>query len=104
VVHSNRPPGRACVYLPVLAMLACPSVACTMEIGAPRSNAWEVCAWRNQCGETLPVRPSAPQKRAERVGRLWLVPEIDVTVGGWTARQIHEAVLTTFQLSPKPTD
>ena len=23
------------------------------------------------------------------------------TVGGWTARQIHEAVLTTFQLSPK---
>jgi len=25
------------------------------------------------------------------------------TVGGWTAKQIHEAVLTTFQLSPKPT-
>jgi len=23
------------------------------------------------------------------------------TVGGWTAKQIHEAVLTTFQLSPK---
>jgi hypothetical protein len=23
------------------------------------------------------------------------------TVGGWTARQIHEAVITTFQLSPK---
>jgi hypothetical protein len=24
-----------------------------------------------------------------------------ITVGGWTTRQIHEAVLTTFQLSPK---
>ena len=23
------------------------------------------------------------------------------TVGGWTAKQIHQAVLTTFQLSPK---
>jgi hypothetical protein len=23
------------------------------------------------------------------------------TVGGWTAKQIHEAVVTTFQLSPK---
>ncbi len=23
------------------------------------------------------------------------------TVGGWTTRQIHEAVITTFQLSPK---
>jgi hypothetical protein len=23
------------------------------------------------------------------------------TVGGWTARQIHQAVLTTFQISPK---
>ena len=23
------------------------------------------------------------------------------TVGGWTARQIHQAVVTTFQLSPK---
>jgi len=26
------------------------------------------------------------------------------TVGGWTARQIHQAVLTTFQLSPKTYD
>ena len=25
------------------------------------------------------------------------------TVGGWTAKQIHQAVLTTFRLSPRPT-
>jgi len=25
------------------------------------------------------------------------------TVGGWTAKQTHQAVLTTFQLPPKPT-
>ncbi len=32
---------------------------------------------------------------------LEVLPHGGNTVGGWTAKQIHEAVLTTFQLSPK---
>ena len=32
----------------VVAMLPCPKVACTSGSEAPRSMAWEPCAWRSQ--------------------------------------------------------
>lgn len=50
--------GRACAYLPVVARLACPSVAWTRCGGAPRSRARLAWAWRSQCGDTLPRMPA----------------------------------------------
>ncbi len=42
-----------------MATEACPSVACTRWIGAPRSSACVAWLWRSQCGETLPATPGA---------------------------------------------
>jgi translation initiation factor IF-2 len=53
--------GRACRERPVVATRACPRVACTRWIGAPRSSAWVAWAWRSQCGDTPPGRWAAPR-------------------------------------------
>ncbi len=51
--------GRACRYRPVVATEACPSVACTRWIGAPRSRLCEAWACRSQCAETSPGSPAS---------------------------------------------
>src|SRR5260370_27018367 len=50
--------GLTCVYFAVVSMDACPSVSFTRLIGAPFSSACVACAWRIQCGDTLPGRPA----------------------------------------------
>jgi hypothetical protein len=53
--------GRACRWPDVVATFACPSVVCTSARVAPRSSAYEPCAWRSQRGESDPSEASFVQ-------------------------------------------
>src|SRR6516162_1299710 len=67
-----------------------------------------MCMWTSPFSSASPCpSPSAVRYPGIRIHDVRIIRLLEVllhggtTVGGWTSKQIHQAVLTSFQLSPK---